>query len=460
MAIQQNMRNRDKDSDKFKSYEDFDLLELSDTKDRIFRVIESVTPPLTIGLYGEWGSGKTEMIHGIIDDLDEDKNKYLTLYFDAWEYRKEDNISLAILSKMHNEFLKDIGYEVKRKTVSIVKSLAYVGANAFTKATTGGLVSIEDIEKGLEISEKDCKDYILYVNEVEKLKTNYKELIDTILEKTQKEKIFIFVDNLDRCLPDIVVNLLENISIFLSYQGVNCVYTLAMDKEHVVKAVKHLYKDFEGDKYLEKIIHLSLNIPAGEGAMKSFEEVYKLARGITKHNPKGFEGNVQSTFDFNYSDFDYLRDLFDKGILSVPRRINKVVHQLIVFEKYMQTIDIQKKVSFYTVLFFIIFKEFFYVTYLSLDWVKDIEDIDYLFTIANIIRPHQINSATSLRSTQNDIKNHLKNMQNIFLANEMLNNDEFRCFIRNFGSLFKSDNYDTQYFTNACAIILEEIGAI
>lgn len=446
MPIQQIMRNRDKNSKDFKNYEDFDSLGLSDTKDRMVKILESVTPPLTIGLYGEWGSGKTEMIHGIIDDLEKDDKKYLTLYFDAWEYRKEDNIALAVLSKMHNNFCKDKNPDAEKQSIDVVEKLrsTYCAAKGL-----GGLL----LEGGMQYfsaGEKDLDDlkqawigaenYFDYVDDVEKLKSNYKNLIDKVLDDSKKEKIFIFIDNLDRCLPDVVVNLLENISIFLSYQDVKCVYTLAMDKEHVVKAIKHLYKDFEGDKYLEKIIHVDLYMPVGEATIVAFVKKYTAAFGqskvrmmkyaklenFLKHafcllENKGDDSNASPLEKFSNS-LDEIETLFIEGELSNPRRSEKIIRQLSLW-------GADSRCHFIVLLFLLCLREFFPAIYFSLDSNEDIKVLQSLITQSTGF------TITGYKMAERAGKNTYRNIlviKNAILRTSFIENDFFRGFLGHF----------------------------
>jgi len=57
----------------------------SDIADKLINIIENVKPPFTIGLYGEWGSGKTSICKLVEKNLEKDK-KFKVFYFDVWKY--------------------------------------------------------------------------------------------------------------------------------------------------------------------------------------------------------------------------------------------------------------------------------------------------------------------------------------------------------------------------------------
>ena len=52
---------------------------------------ENIETPYTIGIYGEWGSGKTSIMNFVKEKIKEDSD-YLTIWFDAWDYENEENI--------------------------------------------------------------------------------------------------------------------------------------------------------------------------------------------------------------------------------------------------------------------------------------------------------------------------------------------------------------------------------
>jgi hypothetical protein len=90
----------------------------------------------------------------------------------------------------------------------------------------------------------------------------YAELdaIETTLKETDK-KIVVFIDDLDRCAPDKILEVLESTKVFLDIKGF--VYVLGLSPEVVVKAIEQKYTDMgiNGKDYLEKIVQIPFRIP-------------------------------------------------------------------------------------------------------------------------------------------------------------------------------------------------------
>jgi len=76
-------------------------------------------------------------------------------------------------------------------------------------------------------------------------------------------RLAVFVDDLDRCLPDKAVEVLEAIKLFLDVPG--CVFVLGIDRDVIEKGIRVRYAGYEaqidGAFYLEKIIQIPFNLP-------------------------------------------------------------------------------------------------------------------------------------------------------------------------------------------------------
>ena len=70
----------------------------------------------------------------------------------------------------------------------------------------------------------------------------------------------VFVDDLDRCLPEKAIQVLEALKLFLDVEG--CIFVLGLDPEAIASAVQTRYRgEIKAGEYLEKIIQLPFNLP-------------------------------------------------------------------------------------------------------------------------------------------------------------------------------------------------------
>jgi hypothetical protein len=100
--------------------------------------------------------------------------------------------------------------------------------------------------------------------------TDMRRVLDLVA--TRDRPLVVFVDDLDRCSPSAVVQVIEAINLFLAGEFPNCVFVLAMDPAVVAAHLEAVYKDLAahptvaerstlGWRFLEKIVQLPLSLP-------------------------------------------------------------------------------------------------------------------------------------------------------------------------------------------------------
>ena len=207
-------------------------------------------------LYGNWGSGKTTLIHSIEQQIN--KNLYKPVIFNAWRYEKDENLAYSLF-----EFLLD---ELKVKEDSKQKIKKFGGI-----LLKGSLKSIkvignitEEYEKYLE---KISLDKSLY-RKISEFETEFQSMLKSKLGNNKI--LLVFVDDLDSCNPENVLDLLSSIKLFftlgeessLNDPKSRVIYFCGLDKYAVIKAAELKYKDkIKGEEFLEKIFDTSFHIP-------------------------------------------------------------------------------------------------------------------------------------------------------------------------------------------------------
>ncbi len=95
----------------------------------------------------------------------------------------------------------------------------------------------------------------------------------------------VFVDDLDRCLPEKAIQVLEALKLFLDVEG--CIFVLGLDPEAIAAAVQQRYRgEVKANEYLEKIIQLPFNLPLiADNRMQSYVEALT-ARNLERRAPR------------------------------------------------------------------------------------------------------------------------------------------------------------------------------
>lgn len=263
-------------------------------------------------LYGKWGSGKTSILQFIDKEVGDD---FETVFFEAWHHEKDDNLALSLLDAIYKKVAN------KEDFKEIFKSL-YSVIRGFAKSTkiNLGMVSIDNKVLIEEIEKQEMDRSLSLHKQNEQFKDNFKKIEDEILQNTNKN-LLVFVDDLDRCEPENVLNLLAAIKLFFTY-GQKTIYFCALDKEAVTKAVTLKYSDvIKSDEYLEKVFDISFTIPKTSDAHKILEYYFD-------------KNTYASQLHNNKQVINRLSDFICKVNFTNPRHLKKVLNKYLLVEYF------------------------------------------------------------------------------------------------------------------------------
>ena len=216
------------------------------------RLAVTCKTPLVIGIYGTWGVGKTSLMKLIEKELD--ITKAVAVWFDPWRHQFDENpvVALAhtLVANLKSEKVKEEG----KKLVTVI-SIAL--GSRFLKAVTG--LSAKDVRELGDLYEKER----FQVRESRvRLRDHFEMLVQRVKQQeAEPKRLVFFIDDLDRCMPDEVLKLLEGLKLYLNIEG--CVYFLGVDRRTLEQSIKFRYKDVEirGVNYLDKIVQLPFTVP-------------------------------------------------------------------------------------------------------------------------------------------------------------------------------------------------------
>lgn len=231
------------------------------SKNILDQVLLSSELPNCFGLYGNWGSGKSTLMHFVIRQIESQRRDVyktiLPVYFESWKYEHSDEKDL--LFALLNIIEKNSGEKYKEK----FKELKSLASAVFTGTLRTVLsVDVQDVKKDIDtFNEMQLTERQQWVDDVEGFKNEFESLVKNILDEKDCQKMFIFIDDLDRCLPQNAVKLLEAIKNYLSVP--QTLFILAIDRRVIAQMVQKKYGLYEGygDEYLTKIVHYYYELP-------------------------------------------------------------------------------------------------------------------------------------------------------------------------------------------------------
>lgn len=239
------------------------------------RLLNSITTTYSLAVDGNWGSGKTffvkqakmildayneyTQVEHELDDEDTKKillhlerinrdridvKKFVSVYFDAWEYDSDQEPIESLLYQIS----KNVSSEYKIKSEQNYVDIALSIIELFTTKNYKGL--LEDL-KGCNITEKTERN------------KNIQELINNYFNDMLPEhgdRLIIFIDELDRCNPNYAVRLLERIKHYFNNENITFVFSINKEQlRHTIK--QHYGNDFNSYKYLDRFFDLTIDIP-------------------------------------------------------------------------------------------------------------------------------------------------------------------------------------------------------
>lgn len=141
-----------------------------------------------------------------------------------------------------------------------------------------------ETEKDWDFWEKRLlKEHEIWVDKIEEFKKDFNAAIQSWLGASKK--LFIFIDDLDRCLPENTVKLIEAIKNFLSAD--NTLFVLAIDQRVISEMIEKKYNihNWYGTEYLLKIIPYYFELPSID-LWKEIESILN-SHGISAENEIG-----------------------------------------------------------------------------------------------------------------------------------------------------------------------------
>jgi hypothetical protein len=276
--------------------------------------------PFTIGIFGAWGSGKTTLLNMLNERLHQDQpDKFVTVYFNPWIHRSEPNLLIPMLHTLSDTLEEDHKHRFVESAKKIGAVLLKLGADLFLKSVTANTVSLEGLEK---LEQGYLKERGRAQSELRRLRKTLQAEADAVAAKGAK--IVFFIDDLDRCDPAQIIDLLEAVKIFLDLRHVFVV--LAVDKEVIDRGIEVKYSKFKfaenrqsalGAEYLEKLVQLPLQLfPLYQRQVRDFVTALAPPQSVLDH-----------------------LDLLEKLLLPNPRKIKRVVNILSVTNLVMEATD-------------------------------------------------------------------------------------------------------------------------
>ena len=217
----------------------------------------NIETPISIGIEGEWGQGKTTLLKSIKKELDTNEkyqDRFITIFFEPLRYEEEINFFLALLELLRSK-LSIFDY-LKSETMKLGTIIGSACMDIILKKGlffSGGYKEIKNMANDYE------KDNLLTTTR----STKISEILNDIIKKisSHSKNLVIFIDDLDRCEPKKIINLLSSINNFLFLE--KCIFFIGFNQNLISEILDSELKSMQNykDVYLDKFMQLTFPIP-------------------------------------------------------------------------------------------------------------------------------------------------------------------------------------------------------
>ncbi len=245
---------------------------------------------LTMIINGKYGTGKSTLLDFIIQQNEQNK-EFNIVYYDAWESNYFENPIIPLLYSISK--LKSKGGRVKKVAKNVLKALPKIFTNTLTNAHAVDLTPL--------FGETDiCDEFDKYKKAVD----GYKKVL---YDFCQQKKTILLIDELDRCLPEYQIKVLE--SLYHMFDIPNLIVVIALDKGQLEESIRNKFGEYTDTYgYLSKFIQYEIDLPC--------ESAYEYAKALMSFRSE-YDNEIKSI----------ISDMFQAVNLSI-REIKLLVQQL------------------------------------------------------------------------------------------------------------------------------------
>jgi hypothetical protein len=252
--------------------------------------------PVTIGVHGDWGAGKSSVLEMIEAGFEQEKD-VLCLKFNGWRFQGFEDAKIALIEGIVTglvekrpalktaagvvQAVKDVARRID--WLKVAKKAGGLALTAFTGIPSPDLIhTIVSMMEGVlaDPAKLATKENIgaaidgvksLLQPETKNVPEEigaFRKAFDNLLKEAGVKQLVVLIDDLDRCLPEIAIETLEAIRLFVFTS--QTAFVIAADEPMIEYSVRKHFPDLPDTtgpltyarNYLEKLIQVPFRIPS------------------------------------------------------------------------------------------------------------------------------------------------------------------------------------------------------
>lgn len=279
-----------------------DVLQRKAFVEKVLKIIQlkkEQNASFSFSINGEWGCGKTFVLDMIEERLLE--GNYLPFYYDAWKYDYYDEPLVSIISFLAQTIKKHKFSYLSENEENILNGFAEMLFQVTEHFT--GINPKKVVDEATKPQEESYDKNLSLCTAIETVNSELQKLAKTFT-------VVIIVDELDRCLPEYAIKVLERLHHICEKS--RAITLVAYDKTQLADGIAKIYgKNFEhgninvlsfADSYLRKFFKCELLLDNGK-ADDNVPQIFQIYDDMSPSDliPTSF---LKKFLDFLHSFFD------------------------------------------------------------------------------------------------------------------------------------------------------------
>lgn len=257
-------------------------------------VLDPSMLPISIGVFGDWGSGKSSLMLQMQNAIEEWKTNtkeeskmpgvvqkntnVLQIMFNSWQFEDYEDTKLTLIETILSEVKKEIEkrLDVFEKADACLKKIKYLKLGVVFLKNLARKIIPKDIQELLpniqEWNEISKEDQDMLLEEVKEANSSnfikrFREDFTNIVRDGEYRSVVVYIDDLDRCSPERIIQCLEAVKLFVNVD--KTAFVIGADQRIIEHAIHERYKtplqqtsiSSPYSDYLEKLIQLPYKLP-------------------------------------------------------------------------------------------------------------------------------------------------------------------------------------------------------